>query len=136
MNHQRLKYGNKITVVHGIKFRSKGEATRYCELLILLKAGEISDLKLQVKHILYANGQKVGTYTSDFEYMEGDKWVIEDFKGARTALFILKWNIMKVMFSLENMDGRPVLLKLTGKTSKSRRGSPRGTSASRPARKT
>lgn len=136
MSHQQLKYGNKITVVHGIKFRSKGEATRYLELLLLVKAGVISDLKLQVIHDLYANEIKVGTYKSDFEYVEGDFHVIEDFKGARTALFILKWNIMKVMYSLENINGRRVGFKLTGKTSKSRRGSPRGTSASRPARKT
>lgn len=131
MSHQGLKYGNKITVVHGIKFRSKGEATRYLELLLLVKAGVISDLKLQVVHNLHANGVKVGTYKSDFEYLEGDFHIIEDFKGARTALFILKWNIMKTMYAIENINGRRVGFKLTGKTSKSRSSSPRGTVASR-----
>lgn len=128
---QPLKYGNKITVVHGIKFRSKGEANRYLELLLLVKARVISDLKLQEKHTLHANGVKVGTYTSDFEYIEGDFHIIEDFKGVRTALFVLKWNIMKTMYAIENIEGRRVGFKLTGKTNTSKRGYPRGTSAHR-----
>lgn len=130
MSHQRLKYGNKITVVHGIKFRSIGEANRYCELLILLKAGMISDLKLQVKHDLYANEIKVGTYKSDFEYIEDSSRIIEDYKGARTALFILKWNIMKSMYQGAQETGE-VVFRLTGKTNKSRSAFPRGTVASR-----
>ena len=41
------KYHNRKTVRHGITFDSKHEADRYDELRLLLKAGEIHDLKLQ-----------------------------------------------------------------------------------------
>lgn len=123
---QPLKYGNKITVVDGIKFRSKGEADRYSELKLLQIAGHISDLKRQVKHNLEVEGIVVGTYTSDFEYAEDGQWVIEDFKGARTALFILKWNVLKAM-----PQNDYITFRLTGKTSTSKRGYPRKTSASR-----
>lgn len=117
----RLKYGNKITVVDGIKFRSLGESRRYQELKLLEKAGHISNLDLQVKHTLEVKGYKVGTYTSDFEYDHGIFRVIEDFKGVRTALFTLKWNILRAMYAEKTYT----VLKLTGKASKNKRGSPR-----------
>lgn len=41
------KYHNRKTVRHGITFDSKHEADRYDALRLLLKAGEIHDLKLQ-----------------------------------------------------------------------------------------
>jgi len=113
----RLKYGNKITEVDGIKFRSKGEAGRYQELKLLLKVGHISNLQLQVKHTLIVNLCKVGVYLSDFEYEEAGIHVIEDFKGARTALFILKWNILRAMH--KNTTGLD--FRLTGKASNRKR---------------
>ena len=66
---RRLKYGNNITVAHGIKFRSKGEANRYCELLLLAMAGEIANIKLQVKRPLIFAGKTVSSFTSDFDYL-------------------------------------------------------------------
>lgn len=42
------KYRNEPTVSHGITFDSKKEARRYEELLLMLKAGTIRRLKLQV----------------------------------------------------------------------------------------
>jgi hypothetical protein len=126
----RLKYGNKITVVDGIKFRSKGEAGRYQELKLLEKAGRITVLRLQVKHELIVNRKVVGTYTSDFEYWEGGSYIVEDFKGVKTALFTLKWNILKAM-----QDSSLVVFRITGKASNRKCGIPRRTSASkRPAK--
>lgn len=113
----RLKYGNKITLRDGIKFRSAGEANRYLELKLMQQVGEISELKLQVKHKLEVNGIVVGTYTSDFEYIEDGQWVVEDFKGARTALFILKWNTLKAM----HRECLGMTFRLTGKTNKERK---------------
>ena len=48
----RNKYGNKKTVVDGITFDSRKEAKRYQELKLLEKAGEIKDLRRQVKYEL------------------------------------------------------------------------------------
>ena len=46
------KYKNKKTVVDGITFDSKKEASRYLELKKLKDAGFIDDLELQVKFVL------------------------------------------------------------------------------------
>ena len=43
------KYGAKKTTVNGITFDSKLEAERYQQLMLLEKAGEISQLHLQVE---------------------------------------------------------------------------------------
>jgi hypothetical protein len=68
------KYHNKKTVVDGITFDSKHEADRYIELSMLLKAGEISDLRLQVPFELIPtiriNGETLRStkYLADFVY--------------------------------------------------------------------
>lgn len=43
------KYHNEKVAVSGITFDSKKEADRYCELLLLQRAGRISELQRQVK---------------------------------------------------------------------------------------
>jgi hypothetical protein len=77
------KYRNEITVVNGVKFRSKLEAKRYSELLLLQQAGEISCLRLQPRFPIIINGTKCFTYVSDFEYLKRgeDVLTIEDAKG-------------------------------------------------------
>lgn len=47
-----MKYHNRKVTIDGITFDSKKEAYRYKELKLLQKAGEISDLRPQVKYIL------------------------------------------------------------------------------------
>ena len=46
------KYHSKQTIVNGIKFPSILEANRYSQLLLLLRAGEIANLKLQVEFVI------------------------------------------------------------------------------------
>ena len=46
------KYGSRKVEVNGIVFDSKREAARYQELLLLEKAGEIKDIRRQVKYVL------------------------------------------------------------------------------------
>jgi len=95
---KKSKMGNVITEVDGIKFRSGKEANRYCELKILLKAGEISDLQLQVKFEaapeVQWNGKKIKPiyYYADFVYKDTGtgKKVIEDCKGRCLPLYLLK----------------------------------------------
>ena len=42
-----MKYGNKKVIVDGLKFDSRKEANRYCELKLLERAGQITNLRIQ-----------------------------------------------------------------------------------------
>lgn len=94
------KYGAKPTEIDGIKFASKAEAKRYGELKHLERIGLIWDLKLHVEYPLIVNGQKVGKYTCDSEYMEagaagGSELVTEDVKGRAAR----DWPLRKRLFA-------------------------------------
>jgi hypothetical protein len=91
----RNKYGAKPTEVDVIKFASRAEARRYGELKLLERAGQIRDLKLHVEYPLIVNGEKVGKYTCDSEYIEGDELVTEDVKGRAAR----DWPLRKRLFA-------------------------------------
>lgn len=55
------KYRNKKVEVDGILFDSKKEANRYMELKLLEKAGEITDLKRQVRYELIPRQREQST---------------------------------------------------------------------------
>ena len=102
----RPKYGNKKTVVDGIKFDSKWESQRYLYLKSLEKADRVKNLELQPKFIISVNGQKICTYIADFKYDREDKdgvWehVIEDAKGVETPEFKLKKKLMKAVHNID-----------------------------------
>lgn len=95
--HPMSKYHNIKTEVDGIKFDSKREASRYCELKLLQKGGVISSLKLQPRFLLLdafedARGVKHRKveYVADFTYFEDGKEIVEDVKGMLTDVFKLK----------------------------------------------
>lgn len=70
----------------GILFASQKEMKRYAELKMLVRAGEISDLSLQPKFEVEANGELYCTYTADFSYREKDgTLVVEEVKSTGTA---------------------------------------------------
>ena len=84
---QTRKYRNVKTEVDGITFDSRAEANRYCELKMLLAAGEISGFDIQPSFVL-----DVGVrYRADFIVCDnaGKVWV-EDVKGVETQTFRLK----------------------------------------------
>lgn len=102
---KRNKFGVRIDeigraerTVDGILFASKGEAERYNELVLLLRAGEISGLKLQPKFTIEVEGVKICEYRGDFEYREDGFPVIEDFKGKQTPEFKLKWKLVQALY--------------------------------------
>lgn len=95
------KYRNVRTEVDGQSFASKREAKRFSELRLLQKAGQISDLKTQVRSPLDVNGQPVCHYVADFTYTEGGELVVEDSKGYRTPEFILKSKLMRAVHGIE-----------------------------------
>jgi hypothetical protein len=106
------KYGNKKTVVDGIKFDSKAESVRYKELKFLEQGGAISDLELQKKFILtpskkLSNGktERASHYVADFCYVNEDgKKIVEDTKGFRTQLYVQKRKIMLDKHNIEILE--------------------------------
>ena len=99
--YKQSKYHNKTVIVDGIKFDSKKEAVRYCELTLLERAGVIKDLKLQVKFELIPKqkGERACDYIADFTYFEEDQngewqYIVEDCKGVRTDVYKIKRKLM------------------------------------------
>ena len=106
LKRSRPKYGNKKTVVNGIKFDSKWEAERYLYIKSLERAGRVKDLELQVRFNLIVNDQKICAYIADFRYKREDKdgeWheIIEDAKGVETPEFKLKKKLMKACLGID-----------------------------------
>ena len=86
---KKAKYGNKKTVLDGIKFDSKKEASRYQELIIMQKQGIITHLELQKPFVICPKieglkGSRARKYIADFVYEEKGKKIIEDVKSAIT----------------------------------------------------
>ena len=89
---------------------SKKEANRCNELHMLLKNGNISKLKVQVRIKLREAFRFQGkairniSYIADFTYYDKDekKFVIEDTKGYRTDVYKLK--IKLLMFNMRVAD--------------------------------
>ena len=94
------KYHSKKIKWNGETFDSKREFNRYQELLLLQRAGKISDLERQVRINLMPPQkdergkviERAVTYIADFVYFdtEQNKTIVEDAKGVRTPEYILK----------------------------------------------
>lgn len=98
----KSKYKNEKTTVNGIQFDSRKEAERYQQLMLLLKAGKITQLKLQHSFTLQGSfttpdGEKIRaiTYIADFTYFdEKGNFTIEDVKGYKTRTYKDKYKLM------------------------------------------
>lgn len=110
------KYHARKVTRGGRTFDSAKEARRFSELSLLQRAGEISDLRCQVKYILIPAqrepdtvGKRGGTikgkllerecaYIADFVYKQNGVEIVEDVKGYRDstayALFTIKRKLM------------------------------------------
>lgn len=110
------KYHARKVTRGGMTFDSAKEARRFSELSLLQRAGEISDLRCQVKYILIPAqrepdtvGKRGGTikgkllerecaYIADFVYKQNGVEIVEDVKGYRDstayALFTIKRKLM------------------------------------------
>ena len=104
------KYGAVKKVVDGIKFDSTKESNRYDQLKLLVRAGKVEDLRLQVRYDLipkqeFSDGTSmIGTYyLADFVYFDCDKGreVVEDVKGKRTDVYQIKRKLMKLILDIE-----------------------------------
>ena len=113
----KSKYRNRKVSVDGITFDSRKEAQRYRELKLLLLAGEIIGLQMQVPFELvpaqyeetgavYSKGPRKGqpkqgkcieksvVYIADFVYWQDGQRIVEDTKGVRTTDYIIKRKLM------------------------------------------
>ena len=112
------KYHNRKTMTSdGIQHDSQKEATRWCELKLLERAGKITDLKRQVEYELipdqyetYERYSKTGKrlkdgiklierrccYVADFVYTDisTGQTVVEDTKGVKTKDYRIKKKLM------------------------------------------
>ena len=93
----KQKYGNIKT--NG--FDSVKEYKRYQELQIMVQLGEISQLILQPKFDILFNNMKICTYKGDFQYLKAGITVVEDTKGFRTPIYMIKKKLMKIILGIE-----------------------------------
>lgn len=100
-----MKYNNRKTTVEGIAFDSKREAQRYTELMMLEKAGEITDLELQKRFELVPKqqGERPVVYVADFVYRDSRSGalIVEDTKGCRTKEYIIKRKLMLYRYGIK-----------------------------------
>ena len=85
MRKNNTKLNNQAVVIDGIKFQSQKEGNRYCELKLLQRAGEISDLELQKRYELIPAQYEI-VETGEF-YKIGAKKGCVDFAQPFFALY-------------------------------------------------
>ncbi len=99
---RKNKYGvgpKESRTADNIVFHSKRECGRYVDLKKLERAGVIRNLEVQPPFPLVVNGVKVSTYFADFRYNDLDgRDVVEDVKGARTAVYVLKSKLFHALY--------------------------------------
>jgi hypothetical protein len=101
----KSKYGNKKVTLFGRTFDSKREANYYPVLRARLRAGEISDLRLQEKifitiggvEVRYERGNAHMYYIADFTFREDGRKVVIDVKGMKTDVYRLKRALLRAM---------------------------------------
>lgn len=81
---RKHKYNATPTWFHGVRYHSKLEAERAGVLLLLVRAGQISDLQRQV---VFELGCPENRCIMDFVYRQDGRWRAEDVKGFETAAF-------------------------------------------------
>lgn len=108
------KYGNRKAEWEGQKFDSQAELARYRSLLILQRAGKIAGLTRQVSFVLapkvIINGvaKRSLIYRADFGYtdLQTGKAVVEDVKGALTAVYKIKRHLMASVHGISILETR------------------------------
>ena len=117
MTYKSKYYNVKTRALDGTVFDSLKEARRWDELILLQRAGKITDLQRQVTYELipaqyetYARYSKRGEplkeglrlierkveYIADFTYIDTEtgELVVEDTKGVKTKDYIIKRKLM------------------------------------------
>ena len=108
-----------------IRFDSKKEARRYDALVMLLKSGEITDLRIQPEFTLIEaytkpDGERVRAlrYRADFSYRRGGVLIVEDVKSpaTRTRTYLDKRKLMREIHGIEVKEGQDACQKRSSNT--------------------
>lgn len=103
------KYRNVRCEHEGQRFDSRAELRRWLALLLLQRAGEISELRRQVPFVLIPKQRRPSggherecSYVADFVYVDrrGQR-VVEDVKGAVTPEYRLKRKLLLHVHGIE-----------------------------------
>lgn len=107
----RNKYKAKRHTFDGKTFASGRELNRYKELLLLERAGEISNLELQPAYELIpkqikscGKTERSASYTADFRYVEDGQLIVEDVKSVVTIKkpdYVLRRKLMLHVYGIE-----------------------------------
>ena len=102
------KYKNRKVERGGIQYDSKKEAARGAVLGLKQRAGEVSELKRQVKFVLQESFKipskktkqgfetiKEIAYIADFTYFMNGQFYIEDVKGYKTPEYKIKAKMLR-----------------------------------------
>ncbi len=93
------KYRSVKTVVDGLTFDSKAEASHYGSLKLLQRSGVISGLSMQPRFPMVVEGKKICTYVADFSFLDRDgKLNIHDVKGVKTPVYRLKYKLFHALY--------------------------------------
>lgn len=112
---KRSKHGATANYVEGERFDSKLEARIWQELKLRQAAGEIRNLRRQVKFSLFGNGgEHIGTYTADYVFEESrhNGWtivwerVVGDAKSAHTRELPAWKRTKKLMLACHGVNVR------------------------------
>jgi hypothetical protein len=105
--HRRpSKYHNKRVTIGEHTFDSKAEARRYVGLMAMQQGGLISDLRVHPRFELVVNGHHICNYVADFAYIEDGNEVVEDVKGVRTPVYLLKKKLLYGLYGIEVKEVR------------------------------
>lgn len=102
---KKKKFGNKKVVMDGITYDSRTEYNRFCELSLLERSGEISDLHHHVPFVLIDKSEYGSQikYVADFTYKDKrGKFIVEDVKvePTKTQLYLLKKRLLAERYGL------------------------------------
>jgi hypothetical protein len=100
---KRNKYNAKRTLVDGICFDSKAEASYYAALKLRERAGEVTEIEMQRRYTLAPYGIHVAFYDADFVFFDrvACRRRIVDVKGFSTRDFKIKAKLMKACHGIE-----------------------------------
>lgn len=101
------KFKNEKITFDGFTFDSKKEYYRYCDLKLLERAGQISDIQRQVKFELIPKqpGERAVNYYADFVYRDkAGNQIVEDTKGVRTKEYIIKRKLMLWRYGIKILE--------------------------------
>lgn len=104
-----MKYHNQPCDYDGHHFASMAERDRYIELKLMQDMGVIEGLEMQKKYVLQTKGRypisrrayDEITYVADFVYRYNGEVIVEDVKGVRTAVYMMKKKMMAKVHGIE-----------------------------------